>query len=205
MKLYLSSYRIPTPEDLFGLVGKTPEETRVAVIPNAKDFRPEKEQKIQDVLTDLGKLGLIKSKLVDLNQYKPGGSLEDDLSSFDMMYVCGGNTTDLLYAMQASGFQEVVGRLTKKGLVYLGESAGAIAAGKSLKGFESPNDPPHVPQKPTNGLALVNKIVIPHADNPMYNDRLPVLIDMYSNDELVIINDNQALVVDGNETKIVTG
>lgn len=42
MKLYLSSYRIPTPEDLFKLVGEDPHDISVALIPNAMDYYAER-------------------------------------------------------------------------------------------------------------------------------------------------------------------
>lgn len=38
MKFYLSSYHIPSPDDLFALVGKEPAETKVGLIANAKDY-----------------------------------------------------------------------------------------------------------------------------------------------------------------------
>lgn len=38
MKFYLSSYRIPTPDDFTKLIGKQPARTKLALIPNAKDY-----------------------------------------------------------------------------------------------------------------------------------------------------------------------
>ena len=42
MKLYLSSYRIPTPSDLEELLGKPLNQTSVALIANAKDYYTER-------------------------------------------------------------------------------------------------------------------------------------------------------------------
>lgn len=38
MKLYLSSYRVPTPKDLEQLVGKAYADMRVVFVANAKDY-----------------------------------------------------------------------------------------------------------------------------------------------------------------------
>lgn len=38
MRLYLSSYRIPTPGDFTKFIGKQPAQTKLALIPNAKDY-----------------------------------------------------------------------------------------------------------------------------------------------------------------------
>ncbi len=205
MKLYLSSYRIPTPGDLGELLQRDFAETSVAIIPNAKDYRPEREAKLAELVKDLGDIGLHNTEQVDLNDFEEPEKLRERLSSFNMLYVCGGNTTDLLFAVRASGFHQVVKSVLDQGVVFVGESAGAIIAGKTTKGFESELDPPGVIKHYTTGLSLVDKVVVPHADNPNYNDRVPYLQSMYSPEELVIIDDNQAFVVNNDEGRIVTG
>jgi dipeptidase E len=205
MKLYLASYRIPTPEDLFELAGRNPAETNVAIIPNAKDYRPEREQKLEELATDLGDLGLKQTTFVNLNDFHSPDQLHDELSKFDMVYVAGGNTTDLLFAVRTSGFHTIVTKLLNSGIVYVGESAGAIIAGPTIKGFMSENDPPGVVKHYETGLGLVDKVVIPHADNVIYNDRAPQLVEMYGANGTIVLNDNQAYIVDGNNEKIVAG
>lgn len=73
MRLYLSSYRIPTPDDLEKLIGKPLKMTSVALIPNAKDYYSQRAWnfKINGVLGNFERLGL-KVDVVDLREF--GGS-----------------------------------------------------------------------------------------------------------------------------------
>src|SRR5690349_4405738 len=93
MKLYLSSYRIPTPDSLFELLPKPPIECTVAIIPNAKDYKlpEERAASLDELIFDLGKYGL-KTEVVDLRDYEEPESLDKKLRNFDALWVAGGNT-----------------------------------------------------------------------------------------------------------------
>jgi dipeptidase E len=210
MKLYLSSYRIPTPDDLFELLPKPPEETRTAIIINAKDDprRTDREERLHAFATDIANVGL-HGTFVDLLEYtdKPV-ELAKELSRYDMLFACGGNTFLLRQAMRLSQFD----RMTKKllhdlDIVYAGESAGAIVAGTSLKGIEEMDELEALEggEPIWEGLSLVNKQIIPHADNPdpRYAQRAREIASRISNPEHVqLLNDTQALVIDGESTSL---
>lgn len=197
MKLYLSSYRIPTPDELFALLGKSPIGSRVAIIPNAKDdvLPNERAVKLDEVIYDLAKFGFV-TETIDLRDYEDGESVKDSLRGFDMVWVAGGNTFILRAEMRRSGFDQIISQLLADGLLYCGESAGAIVAGTSLKGVEMGDEPELADDIIWEGLGLVDKIIVPHADSTDYLEYINHMKKLYEGDDRVIyLNDDQALVI----------
>lgn len=171
MNLYLTSYRIPAPDELFELVGKKPEDIRTAVIPNAKDYYAERARrvKIRDVTDYLGNAGLASS-VIDLRDFSRDYALERRLKNFDLLWVMGGNTFCLRHEMRRSGFDGVIPGLLADGLVYAGESAGAVVAGTSLKGIEFVDEPAFAESVIEEGMNLVPYFVLPHVDDEDFKD-----------------------------------
>jgi dipeptidase E len=204
MKLYLSSYRIPTPEDLYKLLDKTPGETKVAIIPNAKDYYADRARKfkIEEMRQFIQALGL-QAGIVDLKEYESPLEVKSTLKNFDMVWVSGGNTFCLRYEMQRSGFDTVIKELLDDGLVYAGESAGSCVAGTSLKGLENADEPAFAEAEVWEGLGLIPHFVLPHADNPMFAEDTAQTRELYIDDEsLIELKDSQALVVNGDRQTI---
>ena len=207
MKLYLSSYRVPTPDDLFKLVGKQPQEIKVALIPNAKDYysaRP-RNIKIKEVVNEFHKLG-IKSKTVDLRDFDDAKELIIELDKFDLIWTMGGNTFMLRYQMKKSGFDQAIKQLLKRGKVYGGESAGAIVAGNSIKGIEFADPPEFAEEVIWEGMKLVDYFVLPHVGNGSYGSNIDEAIKLHKNDTTMIkLTDTQALVINCGKMKVVEG
>lgn len=196
MKLYLSSYRVPTPDALFALLPKAPAECKVAIIPNAKDYKlpQERADSIDEVQSDLKKLGF-SSDILDLREYDDPEFLFQALSAYDMLWLAGGNTFTLRSEMRRSGLDQVMRSLLDKGIVYCGESAGALVAGLTLEGAEIADDPEAVEERIHEGLGLVNKIIVPHADNAAQLEYVNHMKKQHPDDpKVVYLNDNQALV-----------
>lgn len=204
MKLYLSSYRVPTPSDLLELVSKPPEHIRTAVIPNAKDYElPEQRAlKIDEVVDDLQKLGLI-SDVIDLREFDDAEQVYEALTDYDLVWVAGGNCFVLRSEMRRSGFDEVINRLLNEGRVYGGESAGAVVAGLTLQGVEVGDDPGLADQTIWEGLALTERIIAPHADNPNFPEYINHMRRLYQEEKRVLyLNDTQALIVQDTTERI---
>jgi len=206
MKLYLSSYRIPDLSALVELVGKQPSATQVAIIPNAEDYfapraRRVKTREIEDVLRQLG----FKVQVVDLHEYKNAAKLGQKLYQFDLLWVMGGNTFCLREAMARSGFDKIIAEVLRQGVVYAGESAGACVAGTDLHGIELADNPEFAETVVWEGLNLTPHYLVPHADNPKYGPIMASLMASRQPDpSLVVLNDNQAFVVEGKTTRVVT-
>lgn len=206
MKLYLSSYRVPAPNELEALVGKPFSGCRTAIIPNAKDYHlPNvRAQKLDEMYTDLAGLGL-QADFIDLRDYESPDRLQEALEPYDLIWVAGGNTFVLRSEMRRSGFDTIVTGLLAAGKVYGGESAGAIVAGPSLRGFEVADDPDQAVEMIWEGLGLTNKTVAPHMNNPNFVEYANHIKQIYAGDETVVyLNDDQALIIDGTTEKIVT-
>lgn len=190
MKLYLSSYRIPTPDALADLVGKPLNEIHMAVIPNAKDYYAERawNYKVNDFVVFASNLGM-KPTVVDLRK-------TPDFTGYDLIWAIGGNTFCLRYEMQRSGFDNAIRPLLEKGVVYGGDSAGAIVAGVSLKGVEHGDEPQFAENIITEGLGLINYAIIPHVDSPGFADVAVKMqeIQEKAGNNYIILNDSQAAV-----------
>ena len=77
----------------------------------------------------------------------------------DIIYVQGGNTFYLLKYARKSGFDEVVKDVIKKGVIYIGVSAGSIIAGPSIEIFFDKNI---VNVEDLRGLNLIPFAIAPH-------------------------------------------
>lgn len=206
MKLYLSSYRIPTPEDLVRLTGKQPAEIRMAMIPNAKDYYAKRARdfKIKESITYMQALGLAP-EVLDLWDYDSADKIESKLKDYDLVWVNGGNTFCLRHEIRRSGLEQVIKSLIENGLVYAGESAGAIVAGTSLHGVELADQPEFAESNIFEGLNIIPNVIIPHADSQDFGDAITKMIELHKDDPTaIILNDSQALLVDDEASRIVT-
>lgn len=206
MNLYLSSYRIPTPHDVLAMLPESPEKTKVAIIVNAKDDgRPkeESEHKLKAVRAYLQELGFVTSYL-DLKKYKNSQELSVALDGVGLLYAAGGNAFALRYYMRESGFDALLPELLEAGVTYVGESAGAVVVGHSLKGFETVDTPEKAPEIIFEGIGIINAVVIPHTDDPAYADRVKPISDLYAGKtEVITLKNNQAYVVSGDSARMV--
>ncbi len=208
MKLYLSSYRVPVPEALFDLIGKPANETSIAVIPNAGDYYADRPRRIkqQDIVDYFRGLGVNNADIADLSRFDTPETLKQFLQNYDLVWASGGNTFMLMEQMKRSGFDKVIGELLANGLVYGGESAGALVAGNSLKGVEYADDARFIETEIWDGLKLIDHFVLPHVGSPRFADSIDkTRADHADDDTMIELTDDQALIVDGNEISLITG
>lgn len=200
MKLYLTSYRIPTPDDLKDLLKKDFSQVRVATIANAKDYLAERARnvKIEESHADLEVLGFKNIEEVDLREFRDAEKLKTKLASFDFIWVMGGNTFCLMHEIKQSGFDKVINEVLDRGVVYGGESAGACAAGNSLKGIELADNPLFSESVILDGLGLIDKYILPHADNVAFADTTESIREIQKDSKkLIELKDSETLVIDG--------
>lgn len=206
MRLYLSSYRIPTPSDLEELLGKPLHGSSVALISNAKDYYVKRARnfKVGDLVKYMEQLGLEVNE-IDLRNYQDPTSLKQELASFDLIWAMGGNTYMLRYEMQRSGFDQIITGLLGAGIVYGGDSAGALVAGQSIAGVESADEPEFAEKYIPDGLKLIPYVVLPHIDNPEFVDVLPVFKKNHRGMEIIELKDSQAVIFKDDSHRIVEG
>ena len=146
MRLYLSSFRMGEhPGHLVTLAGQG---ARAAVIANAMDDAAEdiRQQAVDRELQALAELGF-RAAEIDLRGYfaDPAG-LAAELASHDLLWVRGGNTFMLRYALHRVGDDVVPGLLGRDALAYGGYSAGTCVLAPSLRGLETVDDAGAVPR-----------------------------------------------------------
>ena len=194
VKLYLGSSRIADPVGLEKLVGLPLEGLTVAVIGNAKDVRPyeEKATALHQVHKSLGALGLVTAD-IDLRDIGNATELKGAMNGFDMVFMTGGDAFVLRESMHRSGFDTAIHELLDAGLVYCGESAGSVVAGMTIASADV-EAASKVSEPIFEGLGLIDKIVLPHANWRERAGYVEQMIATYG-EMILTLSDDQAHIV----------
>jgi dipeptidase E len=201
MKLYLSSFRLGDhPERLMALL---PPAGRVAVICNSLDAEDPavRREKVQAEITWLNELGLRPAEL-DLRDVT-GEDLRARLTSYDGVWVRGGNVFVLRAAMALSGADKILPDLIRdEQLVYAGYSAGPCVLAPSLRGLELCDEAEAVDGEIIwDGLGLLDHAILPHLDSPGHpeTELLEKVAELYERTGVphLKLRDGQALVING--------
>ena len=207
MKMYLSSYRLPFPNELSLLVSKPLKNIKMALIPNAKDYYADKARNMKidsykNYFKDIG----IHSDVIDLRDFDDAKKLESALNEYDVIWAIGGNTFCLRYEMHRSGFDTAIVSLLKNDKVYAGDSAGAIVAGPKIGGLgiEVVDEPRFAKKVISKGLCLISSVVIPHADNPDFLQITKEIIKNAKPYKAIELKDTQAIIFNGNTYRIIS-
>lgn len=205
MKLYLSSIRIPMPNELARLLGKPLNDVSVALIPNAKDYYSERARnfKVNNLISYMEQLEL-EVTVVDLRDYSEGDKLKKKLAEFDLIWAVGGNTFVLRYEMKRSGFDSIIKSLLEDGIVYGGDSAGALVAGLSLAGIEAADEPEFAEELIKDGISLVPFNILPHVDAPGLTDVLPTFRALHQDENIIELKDSQAVIFEDGAHYIIS-
>lgn len=199
MKLYLSSLSIPEPKAYLELYGKR-QNIHVAIVTNAWGVYPHEKSKpyIDNIVNLFMKIG-VHAEHLDLLEYQgEQNKLAERLSGFDGMWVTGGNSYYLNWAIHKAGLQNIIHKLCDDGFIYGGESAGAIVAGPTLNYFQAADDPNEAPSVILEGMKLTDTVIVPHVSNPKYSDVMQNIMSQLqqSGYSTVSLIDGQALVID---------
>lgn len=208
MKLYLSSYRIPNITALQNLFDVQLKDVRVAHIPNAKDYYVRRVKNIvsNEVVTFIKSIGFVNVETIDLQDHRSEQVLKEKLQKFDLIWVAGGNTFCLREEMRKSGFENIIVDLLEEGVVYVGESAGSIVAGNSLKGIEFADNPEFAETVIWKGMNLLPHYILPHVGSESFGEAVEKAKELHAdNSDVVELTDQQALVINGDSRQIVEG
>ena len=201
-KLFLASIVSNTIEKLIEILPESPDKLAVAFIPTAAD--PYKDKWFVDEDRNKLKEKGFSVKDVDING-KTEQELLEELKDADIIFVAGGNTFYLLEKARESGFDKIVKELVQKGVIYVGSSAGATLAGPNIEPVKPFDDPSEAPSlKSFDGLNLVDFIILPHFEEKNKKEYGEIIRE-YSEKgyKLITLTDNQAVVVEDEEFKIV--
>ena len=203
MRLYLSSFRVGShPQRLLQLLGAG---RRTALIPNAVDEAPE-QARAENLARDRGELEALglDVTMVDLRTPKA----VDELASYDLIWVRGGNTFVLRRVFADSGADRILTELLREdALVYGGYSAGACVLAPDLTDLQHVDDISVVPEPITTGLGLLDRPFVPHVASPGHPeteacDAESAELNWRGQDHWAL-SDGDVLVVDGERTALL--
>lgn len=132
-------------------------------------------------------------------------TVREKLEKNDMIFLGGGNTFFLLQELKRSGADQIIAREAAKGKLYIGESAGAIAACPDIGYSAEMDEPGKAPELADyTGMGLVDFYVVPHLGHPDMGPAAKAIIETYSSKlDLKVIDDHQAILVEGNKVSIL--
>lgn len=199
MKLYLSSYRIPDLRVFENFVGKEASKTKFALVLNSKDYKTSEEraQKRDELITYFSGLGFVVEEL-NLLDYVGGEGLLEKLKAYDVVWLNGGNTFCLRWALRECNGEKILREALEGGIVYGGDSAGAIVVGPTLKHFDNVDSPSVAKEVIYEGLGFIDFVILPHWNSPEYGEilqdtRAALEKEGYTTKEL---NDSQCLLIE---------
>jgi dipeptidase E len=203
MKLFLSSMH-PSNREAFLNLFEDRDSLSAVIVPTGWDAYPAKrrETELSHVLSTLENFGFTTSLLDLVNATKD--SIQVALTEKSLVWVMAGNTFYLNFHLHKSGFADVIKSHIEAGLVYGGESAGAVVAGTTLHGVENVDDPKESPEIIWDGLGLLDHGILPHADWEKYQEQISAAgKEMAKFTKTISIGNNQAVVVVGSKEDLV--
>lgn len=168
MKLLLTSNGLCNKsiiDALADLLGKPFDKSSIAFIPTAANVEVGDKHWLVNDLDNCRKAGFEKIDIVDISALSKD-QWQPRLESADVLLFGGGNTFHLMYWIKKSGLDKLLPEYLKT-KVYMGISAGSIAAGKSI--FLSHSKKLYYPDlkghPDENFLNLVNFSIRPHLNS----------------------------------------
>ena len=198
--LFLTSSGLTEPmkRKLFCLIGKKPEEVKVLYIPTAGIETDGAREGFGVCLYELAAMGILPEHILVYNleliisrdyartysayiQELPMVSrllTPEELECFDVVFVSGGDCAVLCREMKRTGFDQVLREGIRRGVIYVGISAGSMYAVGNLE----------------DGLRILPNVLIPHWTGEAMEE-LP------DGSEEIRLKDGQAVYDDGNKMR----
>jgi len=198
MLLLTSSGMVGTKEEILSVLPKPADKVRVAHIITASKVEPDTSYVDKD--KELMKEAGFNVEDIDI-EGKNKKQLMKILESVDIIYVQGGNAFYLLKQMRKSGFNKIIRRLLKRGIIYVGVSAGSVVAGKTIETANWRANSGKFGLINLKGLKLVKENIFVHyklEDREMINQK-PKRVRK----KLRILTDEQSLFVFGKKNMLV--
>lgn len=122
----------------------------------------------------------------------------------DIIYFTGGNSFFLIDQLRKTGVDKLLKKELKKGKLMIGESAGSVICAPSISYIEIMDEKPEdYSQIDDNGLNLIDFYVLPHYLTSPFNKITATILKKFSDLKICPINNHQAIMVNGKESKII--
>lgn len=143
-------------------------------------------------------MGFITVDFVDL-ETQP----KKDFSLYGIIYVCGGNTFNLLKFARESNFKNSIENLLKRNGIYIGVSAGSIIVGPSIEiAGEVAGDDNVIGLEDLTGFGITNLIVLPHYSPELeeeakaFETKYKVIVERISNSQALLLEDGEKILIE---------
>lgn len=178
MNIFLTSQASNVLEKIAEKLPKSAAEYKVAFVRTAANPYPSKPW----CDNDRAKLAEIGFVILDLDiAGKSKDRVKEILDQVDIIFVAGGNTFYLLDQARKSGFDDIVKQQVSAGKIYIGSSAGSILVGPDIAPVAIIDDPNIARLKSTEGLGLVDFIILPHAGREKYRKLQDQVLKQFGN------------------------
>lgn len=160
MKLLLTSAGLKT-NDLLDqarqVLPQAPEDSVAVLISYSTT---EEEWYVEDAKQEIIDLGIANIQDVNMRRLVDVGAL----GQADLIYMCGGNTFNILSKLRETGLFQYVKTQVENGALYVGVSAGSILAGPNIQisSWGSEGDKNEIGLEDLNGFGWTDKIIFPH-------------------------------------------
>jgi dipeptidase E len=169
---------------------------KLVIITTASSGKAENKY-IKSAVLELKSAGITT---VDFYDFESDGS--KDLSSYDVIYVAGGNTFKLLKFAKNIEFDKTIHSLLKKGGMYIGVSAGSLILGPSIQiANEVCPDKNEVGVTDFTGLNIIDIVIFPHYSIDLeeeiksFEERNNVKIDRIDNSQAILIENGEKILI----------
>lgn len=131
-------------------------------------------------------------------------TIEAVFEETDVIYFTGGNSFFLIDQLRKTGVDKLLKKELKKGKLMIGESAGSVICAPSISYIEIMDEKPEdYSQIDDNGLNLIDFYVLPHYLTSPFKKITATILKKFSDLRICPINNHQAIMVNGKESKII--
>jgi dipeptidase E len=128
------------------------------------------------------------------------------IGDFHAVYVCGGNTFFLMSHMRRTGFDEIVRKAVDGGLIYIGSSAGSVAATPDI-GYAASLDDRAQGDGDDAGLGFVGFAILPHLGHPTMGEAVMNCYSRWDDEEYgapaFALTDDQVILIEGKRMRVL--
>ena len=130
---------------------------------------------------------------------------QDKIFQSKLLYVSGGNTFYLLQELKKKQLLSLIKEQMADGMVYVGESAGAIITAKDIDYNKLMDDKAVAKElNDTEALNEVDFYILPHVGEEPFAESAQVILNTYGDKlNLLPLNNRQAVLVEDEEVKVL--
>ena len=200
MELFLTSYLAGTKklaEDFLSDL-KVKEIVFIPTASNVESYTKYVDEAI-DTFRDLG----YSLNILDISK-REYAEIIDILDVCECLYISGGNTFYLLQELKKKELCKIIRQRVSKGMLYMGESAGAIISAPDIEYSHIMDDKTVAKElKDYSGLALVGFYVLPHNKEYPFVESTEEILKVYKDKiKLLPINSEEAIIVKDGKVEV---